>query len=212
MTTCILPSDCIDDLADLAWSGLKQCWLWDKERLTWRFSFTVSWFVKLKKPQSTKGWCKEGVAVLLFYLIKLQCFYWISPTEKGPDVQSRHHWPGRHCGKTELTNKDTENQNRQISTCSQSVKKRTIVVYIYIYYFASLQLSSTSTYSTATINSSCGFAFNTHFRPGAVTAGAAYANTVSCGLCGGRKGYEIEIFIISETDKDFGECGGLSYG
>lgn len=77
---------------------------------------------------------------------------------------------------------------------------------------ATLQLQIENTYSTATINSCCGFDFNTHFRPKSATAGAAYGKTVACGIHGGRIKYEIDILIVSERNKTIAECGGLSYG
>lgn len=55
------------------------------------------------------------------------------------------------------------------------------------YFFTSLQLSAKSTYGAATINTSCGFAVNTNFRPKSGCAGAANGNTVACGRCGGRE-------------------------
>lgn len=77
---------------------------------------------------------------------------------------------------------------------------------------ATLQLQIENTYSTATINSCCGFDFNTHLRPKSATAGATYGKTVACGIRGERIKYEIDILIVSERNKTIAECGGLSYG
>lgn len=63
--------------------------------------------------------------------------------------------------------KETGNPNKQNSQI-QKLQCTTVVEFL-----LSLQLNIKSTYSIATINFSCGFGFNTHFKPRAVPADAA---------------------------------------
>lgn len=58
-----------------------------------------------------------------------------------------------------------------------------------------LFLSIRRSHSFATINFSCVFALDTHFRPRAVSDDGKSA---ACGLCGGRKIWAIKIFFMPE--------------
>lgn len=144
-------------------------------------------------------WCISRVAfLLLLKVIKLQCFYWISPAEKGPDVQCSHHWPGRHCGKTEFTTKSLE--IRQIATHMQAV---------WIALFASLLLYYNH-------QQNCHHHFQLWILLSALMSGPelkllvqllAKLPLVVSVVEGKQSERQIEIFIISEKKKNNGEHG-----
>ena len=95
MTSLILVSDCIFGLD----------WIVESRKSYMRRLIILHSIQMSRSEKIYIGVLLQKIA-MLFCLINLQCFYWSTPVKKRPDVQSRHHWPGRHCGKTELTNKE----------------------------------------------------------------------------------------------------------
>lgn len=74
-TTRILPPDCTDDLADLALSVLKQHCVGSRKSNMRSLIFIHCILI----CHGVKKNCIARVSVRLFYLIKLQCLYWICP-------------------------------------------------------------------------------------------------------------------------------------